>query len=113
MFAGGDRIDDTPIGANLTLTLGRSSLVRVDPEVDANSTVMTPQGLRRRLGVEVTATNAGPEAAMVEIRQDGGASIQVQTEDHPHTLQAGDPCWTLTVPSGGKVVLRYSLILTR
>jgi hypothetical protein len=113
MSAGGDRIDDTPIGANLTLTLGRSSLVRVDPEVDANSTVMTPQGLRRRLGVEVTATNAGPEAAMVEIRQDGGASIQVQTEDHPHTLQAGDPCWTLTVPSGGKVVLRYSLILTR
>jgi hypothetical protein len=112
MFAGGDRIDDTPIGSNLTLTLGRSSLVLVDPEVDESSTVMTPQGLRPRLGVGVTATNAGPEVAVVEIRQAGGPSIQVQTEDQPHTLQAGDPCWTLTVPSGGKVVLHYSLVLT-
>jgi hypothetical protein len=109
LFAGAERIGDTPTGADLTLTLGRSPLVSVAPEVV--SLVRTLHG-RDSVSLAVTATNASPEAAVVEIRQDGGASVQVQTEDQPHTLQGGHPCWTVTVPPGGRVVLHYSLIMS-
>jgi hypothetical protein len=107
MFVGGDTIEDTPTGGDLTLTLGRSPLVSVKPEVA--SSVPTSNG-RYRFGLAVTTTNASAEPAEVEIRQSGGASVQVQTEDQPHTLQGGDLCWTVTVPPGGRVVLHYGLI---
>ncbi len=109
MFVGGERIEDTPTGGDLALTLGRSPLVSVTPEVV--SVVKSLVG-RKSLGLEVTAANASAEAAVVEIRQYGGASVQVQTEDQPHTLQGGHPCWTVTVPPGGRVVLHYSLIMS-
>ncbi len=108
MFVGAEPIEDTPTGGDLTLTLGRSPLVSVKPEVIS---AFTPLVGRKNLGLAVTATNASPEAAVVEIRQDGGAAVQVQTEDQPHTLQGGEPCWTVTVPPGGRVVLHYSLVI--
>jgi len=108
MFVGAEHIEDTPTGDDLTLTLGRSPLVSVKPEVVSAFTTLLG---RKNLGLAVMAANASPEAAVVEIRQDGGAALQIQTEDQPHTLQGGDPCWTVTVPPGGRVVLHYSLTL--
>jgi hypothetical protein len=108
MFVGAEHIEDTPTGGDLTLTLGRSPLVSVTPKVVSAFTTLVG---RKNLGLEVTAANASAEAAVVEIRQDGGASVQIETEDQPHTLEGGDPCWTVTVPPGGRVVVRYSLIM--
>jgi hypothetical protein len=107
MFAGGDRIEDTPTGADLALALGRSPLVSVQPEVV--SAFKTPDA-RQDYDLAVTVANAGRDAALVEVRQGGGPYLKVRTEDRPHTLQGGDPCWTVTVPPGGRVVLRYSLV---
>ena len=107
MFLGGDRIEDTPTGADLTLTLGRSSLVTVQPKVVS---AFTMPGARQKTDLAVTVANPGPEAAVVEIRQTSAPSLKVRAEDRPHTLQGGDPCWTLTVPPRGRVVLHYSLI---
>jgi len=107
LFVGSEPIQDTPTGGDLTLTLGRSPLVSVKPEVVAASNTLVG---RKRTDLQVTAANASPEPAVVDIRQDGGGAFRVQTEDRPHTLRGGDPCWTVTVPPGGRVVLRYSLI---
>jgi len=107
LFVGEDRIEDTPTGADLTLKLGRSPLVSVDTQV---LSAVKRLHVGQTLDLAVTATNASPEAATIDIRQDGGLALNVQTEDHPHTLKNGDPCWTLTVPAGGQEVLHYSLI---
>jgi hypothetical protein len=109
LFTGGDRIEDTPVGADLALAIGRSSAVQIAPEARLISSVETPEGHRYRVALTMTATNAGREPAMVEIRQDRGPAFTVETEDQPHTLDGGDPRWTLTVPPGGRVSLHYSL----
>ncbi len=107
MFAGGDRLEDTPTGADLALALGRSPLVSVQPEV--MSAFKTPDK-RQAYDLAVTVANAGREAALVEVRQGGNPYLKVRTEDRPHTLQDGDLCWTVAVPPGGRVMLHYSLV---
>jgi hypothetical protein len=107
MFAGGDRLEDTPIGADLALALGRSPLVSVQPEVV--SAFKTPDA-HQAYDLAVTVANAGRDVALVEVRQGGNPYLKVRTEDRPHTLQDGDLCWTVTVPAGGRVMLHYSLV---
>jgi len=107
MFAGGDRLEDTSIGADVALALGRSPLVSVQPEVV--SAFKTPDA-HQAYDLAVTVANAGRDVALVEVRQGGNPYLKVRTEDRPHTLQDGDLCWTVTVPPGGRVMLHYSLV---
>jgi hypothetical protein len=109
MVVGADRIDDTPLGADLTLALGRSTLVAVEPHVISTSVAILSGRPRRRAALEVSALNAGADPALVEIRQTASPLFQVRSEDHRHDLQGGEPRWTVTVPPHGRVLLHYSL----
>lgn len=110
MFTGEVRIQDTPKGLPVRLTLGGPSLVNVAQRVVETRAVGSKTRPRQRTTFKIVVTNAQDRPATVEITHPArGADFRVVKASAPHTTDAGDPLWTLSVPAQGHVVLTYTV----
>jgi hypothetical protein len=106
MLAGQTAIMDTAEGLPFDLTLG--SAVNVQSQTRVLRRVREAD--RNTAQVEVVLTNAGAQAAVVEVFERGGQpSLEASAESHPHISKDGNLQWNVGVPAGSEVTVRYVL----
>jgi hypothetical protein len=106
VLAGEQRIEDTPVGLPLELTLGRAMDVAVRPKVLEE----------RRTGDQVATTvavafeNDKPEPITVEHRQpQQGRDFKLASESQASTTDKGDRVWTFRLAPGQRAELTYAM----
>jgi hypothetical protein len=110
MLAGQDRINDTPVGLPVDLTLGLAMDVWIEPRVTKEQTIEHADHDEERATVEVRLGNDKPVPITLEYRQPSmGEGFRIVRESRPHTLKDGDIQWTLRLRPGERAVLRYSM----
>ena len=110
LLAGQDRLEDTPVGLPVELTLGTSMDVWVEPRVTQEQTIEGDDHDEQRVSVEVRLGNDKPVAVTLEYRQPStGEGFRIVHESRSHTLKDGDILWTFRLRPGGRAVLRYSM----
>jgi hypothetical protein len=110
LLAGQDRLEDTPVGLPVELTLGTSIDVWVEPRVTQEQTIEGDDHDEQRASVEVRLGNDKPVPVTLEYRQPStGEGFRIVHESRSHTLKDGDILWTFRLPPGGRAVLRYSM----
>ncbi len=100
VFAGGDHLDDTPVGLPFEIALG------LDSQVQARVAARTPAPHAWTLGVQLT--NAGEEPALVELRQPRADDIRITAEDRPHRLDRGRATWRVLLPPHASLPFHYA-----
>jgi hypothetical protein len=105
LYRGAQRIDDTPVGGELSVDLGRA----FDVTATARQTAYEQLGERSyETAQEITVKNAKDTAVAVQVLGNFPADWEMRSESHPHELEnASTPVWTLEVPAGGETVLTY------
>jgi hypothetical protein len=105
LYRGAQRIDDTPVGGELSVDLGRA----FDVTATARQTAYEQLGERSyETAQEITVKNAKDTAVAVQVLGNFPADWEMRAESHPHELEnASTPVWTLEVPAGGETVLTY------
>lgn len=105
LYRGAQRIDDTPVGGELTVDLGRA----FDVTATARQTAYEQLGERSyETAQEITVRNAKDTAVEVQVLGSFPAEWEMREESHPHEREnASTPVWTLQVPAGGETVLTY------
>ena len=105
LYRGAQRIDDTPVGGDLSVDLGRA----FDVTATARQTAYEQLGDRSyETAQEITVKNAKDTAVAVQVLGNFPADWEMRSESHPHELEnASTPVWTLEVPAGGETVLTY------
>ena len=105
LYRGAQRIDDTPVGGELSVDLGRA----FDVTATARQTAYEQLGDRSyETAQEITVKNAKDTAVAVQVLGNFPADWEMRSESHPHELEnASTPVWTLEVPAGGETVLTY------
>ena len=106
MLAGQTAIMDTAEGVPFDLTLGAAVNVQSQTRVLRR----VREGDRNTAQVEVVLTNAGAQAAVVEVFERGGQpSLEASAESHQHIRKDGNLQWNGGVPAGSEVTVRYVL----
>jgi len=109
-LAGQDRLDDTPVGLPIELTLGKAMDVWVEPRVTAEETIEGEDHDEQRVSVEVRLANDKPVPITLEYRQPStGEGFRIVRESRSHTFKEGEVRWTFRLRPGGRAVLRYSM----
>ena len=110
--AGGEaKITDTPKGLPVKLDIGSARTVSVTQRLVATTALA---GRRRRGDWEVSVVNALSVPATVEVVHPAdGSGFKLVSASRRHTVDAGDPMWTLTVPPGGREVVTYRVEIGR
>lgn len=110
VLAGQDRLDDTPVGLPIELTLGTAMDVWVEPRVTEERTIEGGDHDEERISVEVRFGNDKPVPITLEYRQpSNGEGFRIVSETRSHTLKEGEVRWTFRLRPGGRTVLRYSM----
>jgi hypothetical protein len=113
MLAGQDKIDDTPVGLPVDLTLGTAMDVWIEPRVTAEQTIEYGDHDEARAAIEVRLGNDKPVPITLEYRQpQQGENFRIVHESRAHTLKDGDMQWTFRLKPGERAVLRYSIQVT-
>jgi hypothetical protein len=113
MLAGQDKIDDTPVGLPVDLTLGMAMDVWIEPRVTAEQTIEHADHDEERVTIEVRLGNDKPVPITLEYRQPReGDNFRIVRESRSHTLKDGDIQWTFRLRPGERAVLRYSMQVT-
>jgi hypothetical protein len=105
LYRGAQQIDDTPVGGELTVDLGRA----FDVTATARQTAYEQLGDRSyETAQEIAVKNAKDTAVEVQVLGSFPSDWEMRAESHPHELEnASTPVWTLEVPAGGETVLSY------
>jgi hypothetical protein len=105
LYRGAERIEDIPVGGELTVDLGRA----FDVTATARQTAYERLGERSyETAQEITVRNAKDTAVAVQVVGSFPADWEMRQESHSHELEnASTPVWTLQVPAGGETVLTY------
>ena len=105
LYRGAERIEDTPVGGELTVGLGRAFDVTATARQTAYDQ-LSDRGYETEQ--EITVKNAKDTAVSVRVLGNFPADWEMRQESHPHELEtASTPVWTLEVPAGGETVLSY------
>lgn len=109
MLLGEDRIGNTPVGAPVTLTLGRAFDITAQRRVIKSR----EQGDKHRQTVEVTLYNArhAPVTVTVVAHLPQGAEIIAESAEH-QAKTATQATWAVGVPATGKTTLTYTVAWT-
>lgn len=111
LYRGAQQIDDTPVGGELSVDLGRA----FDVTATARQTAYEQLGERSyETAQEITVKNAKDTAISVQVLGSFPSDWEMRSESHPHELEnASTPVWTLDVPAGGETVLSYRVRVER
>jgi hypothetical protein len=110
VLAGQDRLDDTPVGLPIELTLGTAMDVWVEPRVTEERTIAGNDHDEQLVSVEVRLGNDKPVPITLEYRQPSNTEgFRIVRESRSHTMKEGDVRWTFRLGPGGRAVLRYSM----
>lgn len=110
VLAGQDKVDDTPVGLPVELTMGVAMDVWIEPRVTEEKTIETADHNEQRVTFEVRLGNDKPVPIALEYRQPSeGENFRIVSESQSHTLKDGNVQWTLRLRSGERAVLRYSM----
>ncbi len=111
LFAGEARLEHTPAGGQVELTVGQAF------DVTGRSRVTAFERLSDRsyeIAQEITVANAKDEAVSVEVAGRLPRGWQLLEESRPHeTETASRIVWTLEVPAGGETSFRYRMRVSR
>jgi len=110
VLAGQDRLDDTPVGLPIELTLGTAMDVWIEPRVTQERTIEGNDHDEQLVSVEVRLGNDKPVPITLEYRQPSNTEgFRIVRESRSHTMKEGDVRWTFRLRPGGRAVLRYSM----
>jgi hypothetical protein len=110
VLAGQDRLDDTPVGLPIELTLGKAMDVWIEPRVTEEQTIEGADHDEERISVEVRLGNDKPVPITLEYRQpSSGEGFRIVSESRSHTFKEGEMRWTFRLRPGARTVLRYSM----
>ena len=107
-FSGEQKIDQTPAGSDLTITLGEAF------DVTVQGTIVTSEKAtqnRTRFNMSYVLRNARAQPVTVELRQSGlyGRDSEISDESLPgKQLDAHTHLWSVTVPANGQTNLTFS-----
>jgi len=107
-FSGEQKIDETPAGSDLTVTLGQAFDVTVQGTVVSSERVIQN---RTRFNMSYVLRNARGQPVTVELRQSGlyGRDSEISDESLPgKQLDARTHMWNVTIPANGQTVLTFS-----
>jgi hypothetical protein len=107
-FSGEQKIEQTPAGSDLMVTLGQAF------DVTVQGTIVTSEKTtqnRTRFNMSYVLRNARAQPVTVELRQSGlyGRDSEISDESLPgKQLDAYTHMWSVTVPANGQTVLTFS-----
>ena len=107
-FSGEQKIDQTPAGSDLTITLGEAFDVTVQGTVVASEKATQN---RTRFSMSYLVRNARAQAVTVELRQGGlyGRDSEISDESLPgKRLDARTQVWDVPVPANGSTTLTFT-----
>ncbi len=110
VFLGEDRVEHTPAGADLRLTLGAA----FDVTAERRQTDYLKRGGADVFEVahEITLRNARAAAAVVEVVEYLPGDWEILAESAPHAkTSAATATWSLSVPARGETVLTYRALI--
>jgi hypothetical protein len=106
LLIGQTDVRDTPVGLPWRLPLGASYAVEVAPRVVAYE----HQGKALVTTIEATLTNARGVPVTIELRHTiEPGTWRVTEEPLDHTIEAGEPQWTIPLAAGEQRVFRYQV----
>jgi hypothetical protein len=115
VFAGEDKIEDTPVGVPSELSIGESPdvAVRIYSSLDEPEATLWSLFTRRAyMPIDLSITNAKSRPALVEIRQGSmsyNKDLRVSGASLRPGRKAGDYAWRFTVPAQGERPLSYTV----
>ncbi len=110
LLIGAARLDDTPKGSPLKLTIGRAHTVSVSHRIVSQTTTRIGRLGRSKTQYEVSIVNPLAEAVEVELLQaTTGRDFKLLDETHVHTTDAGDLVWGFKLGPGERQVLTYTI----
>jgi len=115
LFAGEDRIKDSPVDTPIELRLGTALDVGLSIDNKDEEPALTPLALLTRrvyLPLHLRASNAKARPVTVEIRQgpiEELEDMRVKGASLPTQRKFGDYMWRLTVPANGEATLSYKV----
>jgi hypothetical protein len=107
-FSGEQKIDQTPAGSDLTITLGEAF------DVTVQGTIVTSEKAtqnRTRFNMSYVLRNARAQPVTVELRQSGlyGRDSEISEESlRGKQLDAHTHLWNVTVPANGQTILTFT-----
>jgi hypothetical protein len=107
-FSGEQKIDATPAGSDLTVTLGQAFDVTVQGTVVSSERAIQN---RTRFNMSYLLRNARAQPVTVELRQGGlyGRDSEITEESLPgKQLDARTHVWNVTIPANGQTVLTFT-----
>jgi hypothetical protein len=112
VFAGDDRIEDTPVGVPSGLTIGRSPdvLLAAEGDDEPQPTLLSLLTRRAYMGIELLVTNAKSLPVLVEVRQGRMPDfddVRVVDASLRPMRKAGDYAWRFIIPANGEQRLSY------
>lgn len=111
LFRGARRVQDTPLGAALTLDLGEA----FDVTAESRQTAFERIGERSyETAQEIVLRNAKDRAIEVQVIGSFPGDWRMIEESHDHDLRtAREPVWTVSVPAEGEETLSYRVRVSR
>jgi hypothetical protein len=105
-LAGQPRLEDTPVGQPVELSLGPSGTVTMQATQGSLTYRRRGRQTFEQSEVAVTVHNAGAQPARVEVRlaQDG---VKILGESRPHGRDGAFAVWRLQAPAEGQATLRF------
>jgi hypothetical protein len=110
LLIGAAKLDDTPKGSPLKLTIGRAHTVSMSHRIVSQTTTRVGRLRRIKTQYEVSIVNPLAETVEVELLQaTNGRDFRLLDETHAHTTDAGDLVWGFRVGPGERQVLTYTI----
>ena len=105
-LAGQPRVNDTPVGQPVRLSLGASDIVTLQATQGSLAYRQEADRTFERSEVSVVVHNAGARPAQVEVRL-VQTNVKFLGESRPHNRDGAFAVWSLQVPAEGEATLRY------
>ncbi len=112
LFAGEDRIIDTPGGERARLTIGRAFDVTVRRQQTAFQR-LDAKGRNVEAAFRIEVRNGRDRPARVRLDETLPGDWRVTEENRPHERAGGQARWHLDVPAGGRAELTYRVRVLR
>ncbi len=109
-FAGEDRIDNTPVGADVRLDLGNAFDVTV---ARTQTSFKCVADKTTEVAFTLIAANGGTAPAELRLQEDIGGDWEIIEQSRPSKREGGSAQWTVTVPAGGKTEITYKVRVRR
>ncbi|GAB6052202.1 DUF4139 domain-containing protein [Magnetospira thiophila] len=110
-FVGEDRLPDTPVAGEVTLTLGQAFDVTVHRE-QTDFRWIDRENRESESAHRLLLANAGAQPVVLRIEESLHGEWRMLEESQPHQRDANQAVWTLTVPPKGEMELTYRVRTT-